>query len=171
MSSNPEAIGDQLGDPVDGLPPTEARRSADAAAFLQEIDDDGEIVREVKPDVVMRFGGTLPFDADSTQLQDGQTVTDARGDENIRLNMEMGVGYVQFQKVAAMRASDNQIKVISPSYSGPATFDQIKYDRIPDANGIVTDTGEAKKEARYVVQLQSKEQSEDDSIIDPFSDD
>lgn len=170
MSSNPGEV-DGVRRTPDEVLQRERSRSAETAAFLQEVDESGTTVREVKPDAVLRFGGTLPFDADSTQLQDGQTVTDSRGDQNIRLNMEMAVGYSQFQQIARMRKSNNQIRLISPSYSGPATFDQIKYDRLPDANGVVFADGESVEEARYTVQLQSKEQSDNDSIIDPFSGD
>jgi len=171
MSSNPTAIDGVRGATPDDVLQREQTRSAETAAFLQEVDANKNVIREVKPDAVLRFSGTLPFDADTTQLQDGQTVTASRGDQNIRLNMEMAVGYSEFQQLARMRTSNNQIRLVSPSYSGPATFDQIKYDRLPDANGAVFPDSGSVEEARYVVQLQSKEQSDNDSIIDPFSDD
>jgi len=127
--------------------------------------------RELQPDVVTRMGGTLPFDADSVQLQDGQTVTDERGDTNIRLNMEFETSAAGLRILNEMRDSDQQIRLVSTSYTGPATFDQLKFDRVGDANGVVFADGESRKEARYTIQLQSKEQSEDDSLIQPFSSD
>ena len=147
------------------------RRNAEVVPKLVEVDDNGNKVQELQPDVVSRMGGTLPFDADSVQLQDGQTVTDERGDTNLRLNMEFKTSKQGFEKLISMRDSGNRIDLVSATYTKPATFDQIKFDRIADANGVVFADGESRKEARYAIQLQSKEQSEDDSLIQPFSSD
>jgi len=75
----------------------EVNRTGRTTPKLQAVDSNGNITREIKPDVVTRFGGTKPFDTTSTQLQDGQTVVDERGDTNIRLNMEMVLTFSQFQ--------------------------------------------------------------------------
>ena len=147
------------------------RRGAEIVPKLVEVDDNGNKVQELQPDVVSRMGGTLPFDADSVQLQDGQTVTDERGDTNLRLNMEFETSKQGFEKLISMRDSGNRIDLVSATYTKPATFDQLKFDRIADANGVVFADGESRKEARYTIQLQSKEQSEDDSLIQPFSSD
>ena len=147
--------------------PTEEQRQREAEVVPKLVTED----RELQPDVVTRMGGTLPFDADSVQLQDGQTVTDERGDTNIRLNMEFETSAAGLRTLNEMRDSAQQIRLVSTSYTGPATFDQLKFDRIPDSNGVVFADGESRKEARYTIQLQSKEQSEDDSLIQPFSSD
>jgi hypothetical protein len=75
----------------------ELNRTGRTTPKLQAVDSNGNITREIKPDVVTRFGGTKPFDTTSTQLQDGQTVVDERGDTNLRLNMEMVLTFSQFQ--------------------------------------------------------------------------
>ena len=146
---------------------TEDQRRRGAEVVPKLVTED----QELQPAVVTRMGGTLPFDADSVQLQDGQTVTDERGDTNIRLNMEFETSANGLRTLNEMRDSDQQIRLVSTSYTGPATFDQLKFDRIGDANGVVFADGESRKEARYTIQLQSKEQSEDDSLIQPFSSD
>jgi len=147
------------------------RRAANQTPKLQEIDVEGTVISEIQPDVVTRFGGTKPFDSDSTQLQDGQTVTDQRGDTNVRVNMEMVLTHSEFILLNEISNTGNRLRVVSSSYTGPATFDQIKFDRIPDSNGQVTPNG-ATQNALYTVQLQSKEQSdEDDTLIQPFTED
>ena len=136
-------------------------RAADTAVTIQTRQG-GRVLREISPDVVTRYGGTLPFDSTGTQLQDGQTVTDNNGDMNIRLNMEAIFTYSELVELNQMRSSEGQLFVVSPSYSGPATFDQLKYDRIPDENGRVQSDGDVKRTATYSVQLQSQEQSNND---------
>ena len=140
-------------------PIREGARAAETAVSIQTRDENG-VIRAITPDVVTRFGGTLPFDTQTTQLQDGQTVTDENGDMNIRLNMEAILPYEELQTLNLMRSSGNQLFVVSPSYSGPATFDQFKFDRIPDDNGRVIRNDRNRKTASYTVQLQSKEQSQ-----------
>ena len=149
----------------------ELNRTGRTTPKLQAVDSNGNITREIKPDVVTRFGGTKPFDTTSTQLQDGQTVVDERGDTNIRLNMEMVLTFSQFQALNQITNRANFLRVVAPSYTGKATFDQLKFDRIPDANGHVSRSGESIDEAKYSVQLQSKETEDDDSVIQPFSGD
>jgi len=151
------------------------RRAANQTPKLQEItkSEDGSItvISEIEPDVVTRFGGTKPFDSDSTQLQDGQTVTDQRGDTNVRVNMEMVLTHSKFVLLNEISNTGNILRIVSSSYKGEATFDQIKFDRIPDSNGQVTPNGSTQN-ALYTVQLQSKEQSdEDDTLIQPFTED
>jgi hypothetical protein len=71
-----------------------------------------------------------------------------------------------------MRQSGNQLNVISVGYSGKATFDEIKFDEIPDDNGRITADGQRIDDATFTVQLQSKESDEDDdSVIQPFTED
>ena len=140
----------------------ESERAAQTAVTL-ETRESGSTVRSITPEVVTRHGGTLPFDATSTQLQDGQTVTDDNGDMNLRLNTEIVVTFSQFRTLNQMRNDDGELFVVSPAYSGPATFDQLKWDRIPDADGRVTATGK-EQTAMYSVQLQSKEQNEDTGL-------
>jgi len=149
------------------------RRAANQTPKLQEItkNEDGSItvISEIKPDVVTRFGGTKPFDSDSTQLQDGQTVIDERGDTNIRVNMEMVITHAEFLTLNEISNTGRTFRVVSSSYKGKATFDQIKFDRIPDANGQMTANG-ATENALYKVQLQSKEQSDkDNTLFQPFT--
>jgi hypothetical protein len=186
-----ERIETNIGDTVGGVSPERAkelqeqrveqqarqerdearRRAANQTPKLQEIDAEGTVISEIKPDVVTRFGGTKPFDSDSTQLQDGQTVTDQRGDTNVRVNMEMVLTHSEFVLLNEISNTGNRLRVVSSSYKGPATFDQLKFDRIPDSNGQVTPNG-ATQNALYTVQLQSKEQSEeDDTLIQPFTED
>jgi propanediol dehydratase small subunit len=143
-------------------------RRASTTPKLQEVDGDDNVVRELAPDFVSAFGGTLPFDTDSTQLQDGQTVTDQNGDQNIRLNMEMVLTGGQLATLQQMRQSGNQLNVVSVGYSGKATFDEIKFDHIPDENGRITADGQRIDDATFTVQLQSKESDEDDTVMQPF---
>ena len=152
------------------------RRAAKVTPKITAVDADNNTIVEVQPSVVTRFGGTVPFDEDSNQLQDGQTVTDQRGDMNIHLNMEFEATQQQLATLAQMRkdVSNNnspivKLKVVSAFGTQPATFDKMKFDQIPDSNGIVTNSGDSREGARYTIQLQSKEQSENDSIIQPFS--
>lgn len=135
----------------------EQKRNATLTPLLQEVDDEDNVVNKIEPPVVTRFGGTLPFDTNSTQLQCGETVTDESGDMNNRLNMEMELTHTQFKKLISMRNSSNSLKLVSAGYSGKATFDQIKWDRKPDANGVVYPDGTNQREAIYTVQLQTKE--------------
>lgn len=147
-------------------------RRASTTPKLQEVDGNDNVVRELAPDFVSAFGGTLPFDTDSTQLQDGQTVTDQNGDQNIRVNMEMVLTGGQLATLQQMRQSGNQLNVVSVGYSGKATFDEIKFDEIPDDNGRITADGQRIDDATFTVQLQSKESDEDDdSVIQPFTED
>jgi len=112
---------------------------------------------------VTRYGGTLPFDATTIQLQDGTTVTDSGGDINLRLNLHAEVTYNQLRILNEMRNGAGSLFIISPSYSGSATFDQFKYDRVPDANGRVTASGRREQTAIYTIQLQSREGSDGDN--------
>jgi len=123
---------------------------------LRERDRDGNVVRTFEPLVVTRLGGTLPWDTESTQLQCGSTVTDTDGDMNTRLVYHAVCTKEQFKRLVAMRSSPQRIKLVSHGYSGPVTFDQLKWDRVPDANGVVTPSGETSQPI-YEIQLQSKE--------------
>lgn len=115
---------------------------------------------EFDPISVTRLGGTLPWNTDSKTLQCNETITDADGDSNIRLDYECTCTLNQLRTLQRMRANPNNVELISPSYSGPVTFDQLKFERVPDANGgIRADVGED-NQPRYLVQLQSKEESE-----------
>jgi len=146
-------------------------RAASTAPILQEVTpEDKNVVSEIKPDVVLRFGGTLPFDSKSTQLQCGETVTSENGDTNLRLNMECILTFSELEQLQSMRTSENTLKVVSNLYSGVAMFDQLKFDRIPESNETVYPDGTTQPEARYTVQLQSKEK-DDDSMYQPFTDD
>jgi len=146
-------------------------RAASTAPILQEVTpEDKNVISEIKPDVVLRFGGTVPFDSTSTQLQCGETVTSENGDTNLRLNMECILTFSELKQLQSMRTSENTLKVVSNLYSGVAMFDQLKFDRIPESNETVYPDGTTQPEARYTVQLQSKEK-DDDSMYQPFTDD
>lgn len=120
--------------------------------------------REFEPIVVTRLGGTLPWETESRQLQCGETVTSNNGDMNIRLVYECVCTHTQFKKLQQMRSEPTAIKLVSAAYSNPITFDELKFDRIPDANGgIIRGEGE-NNEPRYKIQLQSKE-SESNSML------
>lgn len=129
--------------------------------LVQEVDSDGdgeiEIRREVEPLVVTRLGGTLPWDRDSMQLQCGETVSSAGGDENLRLVMEAVVTNSQRETLMDMREYPEELRLISAAYTGDALFDELKWDRIADANGAVTKTQGRVDEPLYEIQLQSKE--------------
>lgn len=119
---------------------------------------------EVEPLVVTRLGGTLPWDTESTQLQCGETVTDAGGDLNIRLVYHAIITHTDFKRLSRMRSNPTEVKLVSRAYTGPVTFDQLKFDRIPDANGAVTrDDGEI-SDPLYEIQLQSKENDDDEGF-------
>ncbi len=146
-----------------------ASRRANQTPVIQEIrvnqDGSQDVINAIKPQVVTRFGGTLPFDAQSVQTQNGTTVTDNRGDTNIRLNAEMVLTHEQFITLGQIRTSGNRLRIVSASYSGPATFDQLKFERIPDANGVVSNDGTTQEDAIYKVQLQTKEQSDEENEL------
>lgn len=115
---------------------------------------------EFDPISVTRFAGTLPWNTDSKTLQCNETITDADGDSNIRLDYECTCTLNQLRTLQQMRANPNNVELVSPSYSGPVTFDQLKFERIPDANGgIRADVG-PDEQPRYLVQLQTKEETE-----------
>lgn len=121
-------------------------------------------VREVEPITVTRLGGTLPWETESTQLQCGATVTDSNGDRNQRLVMQATITHTQFQTIAEMRQAPQDVRLVSRGYNGPVTFDELKWDRIPDANGaIINDEGE-NNEPQYEIQLQSKEDEENGTL-------
>lgn len=122
-------------------------------------DDNGEIEirREVAPLAVTRLGGTLAFDTNSKQLQCSETITQGNNDQNLRLVMEGVITESQREKLMKMRSNPSSVKLVSAAYTGPATFDQIKWDRIADANGAQTRTHGEIKEPLHTVQLQSKE--------------
>lgn len=115
---------------------------------------------EFEPIAVTRLGGTLPWETNSTQLQCGTTVTDTNGDQNIRLVYHAVCTKSQFERLQQMRSNPRQVKLISPAYSGPVTFDQLKFDRVTDANGIIVD-GQYRNEPVYEIQLQTKEQTQE----------
>jgi hypothetical protein len=115
---------------------------------------------EFEPIAVTRLGGTLPWETNSTQLQCGTTVTDTNGDQNIRLVYHAVCTKTQFERLQRMRGNPQQVKLISPAYSGPVTFDQLKFDRVTDANGVIVD-GQYQDEPVYEIQLQSKEQTQE----------
>ena len=144
----------------------ERQRVSNTAPKLVSVDSQGNTVNEIQPQVVSRFGGTLPFDADNTQLQDGQTVTDPGGDENIRLNMECVLNYDEMLTFQQMRQSENSIRVIyNRVFSGPATFDQVKFDVVSDANGVLYADGEYQDTEQYTVQFQTKEQTDENQLF------
>jgi hypothetical protein len=119
---------------------------------------------ELEPVVVTRLGGTLPFDTSSKQLQCGETVTDSGGEKNLRLVYHAVVTKTQFDTLARMRKNGDSVELISTAYSGPATFDELKFDRITDANGAVIRGEGTTREPLYEIQLQSKQNtSEGDS--------
>jgi hypothetical protein len=132
--------------------------------LVQEIDADGdgepEIRREVDPIAVTRLGGTLPFDTDSKQLQCGETITRNDGDENIRLVMEAVITESQRETLMEMRSDPEVVKLVSAAYTGPAIFDELKWDRKTDANGAVSRTHGEIDEPIHKIQLQSKQNSE-----------
>jgi len=113
----------------------------------------------MEPLTVTRLGGTLPFDTNSTQLQCGKTVTEASGDMNIRLVYHAIVTLDQLAELRKMRKHPDKVELISHFYNGWANFDEMRVDRVTDANGVVTPTGETNQPI-YKVQLQSKESEE-----------
>ena len=131
--------------------------------LVQEVDTDGdggpEIRRELEPLVVTRLDGTLPFDSDSATLQCGQNVTGNDGDQNIRLVMEMILTNSQRETLWDMRDASSSLKLVSASYTSSVTFDELKWDRIADANGASSRTHGEIDEPMYEVMLQSKEDS------------
>lgn len=113
---------------------------------------------EFEPDVVTRLGGTLPWDTQSKQLQCGETVVNNNDDFNLRINYECEATHTEFKKLLRLRASPEEIKLVSPAYSGRVTFDELTFDRISESNARVDQTGE-NLEPMYKIQLQSKEES------------
>lgn len=112
---------------------------------------------ELEPVAVHRLGGTLPWDTESTQLQCGETVTSANGDMNIRLVMGCIVTQSQFEKLSRMRERPEEIKLVSRGYTGPVTFDELKFDRIEDSNGAYIAGQGRSNEPQYDITLQTKE--------------
>lgn len=138
--------------------------SANDSIVPKLVQESGESTprREFRPKVVTRLGGTLPWDTDSVQLDCGKTVNTVSGDMNIRLVFHCVAPKSELEKLELMRAESSRIKLISPMYNGPASFDQMKIDRITDNNGtIVVGPDENHQEPMYEVQLQTKEESDD----------
>lgn len=131
--------------------------------LVQEID--GEQRVEFDPLAVTRLGGTLAFETEGMQLHCGETVTESNGDQNIRLNFECVATQGQFNDLQQMRSNPEQVKLVSRAYSGPATFDQLKFDRVPDANGVVVPGVGTINDPVYTIQLQSKENSDTGSTL------
>jgi hypothetical protein len=130
-------------------------------------DDEQEVIRrEFTPNVVTRLGGTLPWDTKSTQLQCGETVTDANGDMNFRLVYHCVATQTEFETLLEMRNAPQTIRLVSAAYTGPVTFDELKFDRVTDENGTVVRGEGLNEEPKYTIQLQSKEESEDDEETD-----
>jgi len=117
--------------------------------------------REFTPRVVTRLGGTLPWDTDSVQLDCGETITEVSGDQNIRIVYHCVAPRSELETLELMRQETPQIKIVSSMYTGPATFDQMKIDRIADNNGTIVNGGNDHEEPMYEVQLQTKEESDD----------
>lgn len=111
---------------------------------------------KITPLATIRLSGTIPWDTSSKQLQCGESITDNSGEQTHRLNMEAVVNHQQFKALNQMRNNDTQITLVSAGYDGPVTFDQLKWDRIEDANGALTPNG-AEDVPLYTVQLQTKE--------------
>jgi len=121
--------------------------------------------REFRPITVTRLGGTLPWQTDSIQLDCGETVTETNGDLNIRLVYECVCTKSQFEQLQQMRENPQAVRLVSAVYNGPVSFDQLKFDRVPDANGAILRSGET-NEPIYEVQLQSKEREDSGTDID-----
>lgn len=136
--------------------------------IVQEVDedDDGEyeIRREFDPLVVTRLGGNLQWETDSTQLQCSETVTSQDGDQNIRLVFKCIATQSQFKELKKMRSGEGRTKLVSRTYTRPVKFDELKFDRIPDANGSVIRGEGQSDEPLYELQLQSKEDDENDNL-------
>jgi hypothetical protein len=111
----------------------------------------------ITPISTLRLGGTVQWNTDTKQTQCGETVTDNSGEDAHRLNMEATLTHSQFKKLNTMRDRSTTIKLISAGYTGPATFDQLKWDRIEDANGTILPSGLEITEPMYLVQLQSQQ--------------
>jgi hypothetical protein len=113
-----------------------------------------------EPIVVTRLGGTLPWETNSKQLQCGKTVTDNNGDNNTRIVYHAVCTKTQFKDLQRMRARPMDVKLVSAAYTGPVAFDQLKFDRVTDANGTIVAEDGYTKEPIYEIQLQSKEDTE-----------
>lgn len=117
--------------------------------------------REFTPKVVTRLGGTLPWESNSVQLDCGDTITQVNGDMNIRIVFHCIAPRSEVEVLELMRQETPTIKLVSSMFTGPATFDQLKIDRIPDNNGtIVRGADNDHNEPMYDVQLQTKEESD-----------
>lgn len=122
--------------------------------LVQETDAD---TIEFSPEVVTRLGGTLPWDTESTQLQCGETVTSNNGDLNFRVVYEAVCVQYQLDNLSQMRSNPSGITLVSPMYTGPVTFDELKIEHITDANGAVHAGVGEMSGPFYKIQLQSKE--------------
>lgn len=139
----------------------ESIKSGQVPRLVQEIEENGETVeRTFVPLVVTRLGGTLPWNTNSTQLQCGTTVTDNSGDMNIRLVYECVCTHSQFKTLQEMRQEPAAVRLVSQSYTGKVTYDELKFDRVADSNGAVIAGDENTNEPIYTIQLQSKEDNE-----------
>jgi hypothetical protein len=121
--------------------------------------------RELEPIVVTRLGGTLPWDTDTAQLYGGDTLTDSSGDKSNRLVYKAVVTKTQFETLAAMRQAATELRLVSAAYTGLVTFDELKFDRITDANGAIIKGSGSTDEPLYEIQLQSKENNEDEGVL------
>lgn len=122
---------------------------------------DGKL--EVEPIAVTRLGGTVPWDTESAQLDCGETVTGSNGEQSQRVVYKAVVDKERLETIAAMRRNANTLRLVSAAYSGTITFDELKWDRIRDANGAVV-RGEGDNAGPfYEIQLQTKDDGETES--------
>jgi len=132
---------------------------------LVQNSNDGRL--EFKPKVVTRLGYTLPWDINSTQLDCGSTVTSNSGEMAMRLVFHCRVPLSQLETLTEMRRRGTSVKLISSIGDvNVVNFDELKVDRVPDTNGIITNDGQDINEPMYEVQLQSKKEDEDNENIE-----
>lgn len=146
-------------------PATSTPQTVETTVGLDDGDGSRYVRREFEPLVVTRLGGTLAWDTDSTQLQCGETVTDSNGDMNLRMVYHCICTQTQFAELQLMRQNPEAVKLVSRAYTGPATFDELKFDRIADANGAIVRGEGTTREPLYEIQLQSKEDESDSTIL------
>lgn len=131
------------------------------------VQDSPEGRLEFAPKVVTRLGYTLPWDNNSTQLDCGSTVTSNSGEMAMRLVFDCRAPLSELETLAEMRRRGTSVKLVSSiGEVNTVNFDELKVDRVPDSNGIITNDGRAIDEPMYEIQLQSKKEDDENSGIE-----
>jgi len=113
--------------------------------------------------LVMEYTTDLPFDTDSTQTACGQTVRNVNGDKDWRVTFTGMVSLDQAKALNELRRGQTEVSVRTALFGETTVdFDTLSFKRVTEDE--VGDVGSGDSVGPiYEFQLQSKQESEDDS--------